>query len=307
METMKKRTLIGRVASTAGALAVVLGLAGVANEAVAGISTTKHNLGSTGLATNNRVTGTTAATGTAEICVFCHTPHGAAIPTGVEAPPLWNKRIPTGATYQTYDQLNSATINGQILAVGSVSLACLSCHDGTQAMDNIINAPGSGGFDSTGGGASGLGYTWTAGTDANVDANGFLNGGVQLIGTDLRNDHPVGIQYCGGGITAAPATAGAATGTCVNKDFVAPKGRSFTTQGGATVNQYWVDTTVGTANVRDKTDMILYTRTFTAGSGPSVECGSCHDPHVDGTAGSGPTFLRVANTGSAVCLSCHVK
>ncbi|MDQ1339413.1 MAG: hypothetical protein QG567_565 [Campylobacterota bacterium] len=34
-----------------------------------------------------------------------------------------------------------------------------------------------------------------------------------------------------------------------------------------------------------------------------VECGSCHDPHTSDNA----TFLRKANTGSALCLGCHNK
>ncbi len=68
----------------------------------------------------------------------------------------------------------------------------------------------------------------------------------------------------------------------------------------------------GTAGVRDKSDMILYTRNFggATGNAPSVECGSCHDPHVEeatGTPAAGKTFLRIANTGSAVCLACHNK
>lgn len=33
-----------------------------------------------------------------------------------------------------------------------------------------------------------------------------------------------------------------------------------------------------------------------------VECGSCHDVH-----GANSKFLRIANTGSAVCLACHIK
>jgi Doubled CXXCH motif (Paired_CXXCH_1) len=286
-----------RTAATAGACLVALALGGAAGDAFAGIANTKHNLGSTGIATNNRVSDT------AEVCVFCHTPHGGSVSATTESPPLWNKRIPTGATYTTYEQLNSASIDGQILAVGSVSVACLSCHDGTQAMDNIINAPGSGGLTADGGGVNGLAYTWTAGstTAPTVNTFGMLTGGAALIGTDLRNDHPIGIQYCGGGIVNG-------AGTCVDKDFVAPQFRTITTQGGATISQYWVDTKVGTPNTRDKTDMLLYARQFTAGNGPSVECGSCHDPHVqEGENGAGATFLRVANTGSAVCLSCHVK
>ena len=34
-----------------------------------------------------------------------------------------------------------------------------------------------------------------------------------------------------------------------------------------------------------------------------VECGTCHDPHER----DNPTFLRVANTGSQLCLACHIK
>ncbi len=34
-----------------------------------------------------------------------------------------------------------------------------------------------------------------------------------------------------------------------------------------------------------------------------VECSSCHDPHLD----TNPSFLRVANASSALCLACHNK
>lgn len=33
---------------------------------------------------------------------------------------------------------------------------------------------------------------------------------------------------------------------------------------------------------------------------PTVECGSCHDPHS-----ANARFLRIANTGSALCTTCH--
>ncbi len=43
------------------------------------------------------------------------------------------------------------------------------------------------------------------------------------------------------------------------------------------------------------------------GSGTDqVECGSCHDPHQSGVTGN-PTFLRMSNSGSALCLTCHKK
>jgi predicted CXXCH cytochrome family protein len=268
----------------------------VSQHAYAGIADTRHNLGS-----SNTVAGSNQVTDTAEICVFCHTPHQASDQAG--APPLWNKRLGTagapagGGSYTTYNTATSSTIDGEVLAVGSVSVACLSCHDGTQAMDNIINAPGSGGYDATGGGTNGLGYTWNVG--GTVDTNGILTSGVALIGTDLSNDHPIGIAYCGGGIT------GTATSGCKDEDF---KGGgtnpAISTQNINGTQVWWVDTGAGGAGTRQKTDMILYTRTtFAAGAGPSVECASCHDPHTS----VNPTFLRTSNAGSAVCLACHVK
>ena len=84
--------------------------------------------------------------GVSEICVFCHTPHAAS--SAVEAP-LWNKPA-SGATYVTYDSNISTTLDGTVLAVGSVSIACLSCHDGTQSTDVVINGTGRANFDPSG-------------------------------------------------------------------------------------------------------------------------------------------------------------
>ena len=270
------------------AFVMALATLGAGQSIAAGIADTKHNLG-TG---NTRPGENRVTAGTEEICVFCHTPHGA----DTSAPaPLWNKRLPVGASYTTYATLNSSTIDGTILAVGSVSLACLSCHDGAQAMDNIINAPGSGGYDVTGGGALGLGYTWAG---PRVDADGRLTGATNaaLLGTDLSNDHPIGIQYCGGGPNATTPS-----GACRDADFVAPQN--------ATINSnlvWWVDTAVGTPGTRQRTDMMLYTRSFGGTNGPSVECGSCHDPHTP-AVGTQVAFLRISNASSGLCLACHVK
>ena len=37
--------------------------------------------------------------------------------------------------------------------------------------------------------------------------------------------------------------------------------------------------------------------------GQEVECGSCHNPHNT----SFPPFLRVSNSGSNLCKTCHIK
>ena len=255
------------------------------------ISTSKHNLSSTG--PGNKFSG-----GEGEVCVFCHTPHGGSN----NGAPLWNKATPTGAAYTLY---SSTTMDaafatdgtsggtGGANAIGSVSIACLSCHDGSQAMDSVINAPGSGGYNTAGARMTG---TWT-GTTVDTTTGRLLaptaTSGVANLTQDLSNDHPIGIQYCGGGVTTTSAT-----GPCTDPDFAAPKNASL-----ASGTVWWVDTTGGTADKREKTDMILYTRAFGANSGPSVECASCHDPHNN----TNNTFLRIANTGSAVCLTCHNK
>lgn len=275
--------------------ALLLAASGAAS---AGIADTKHNLGSgPGPAGRNQTSDT------AEICVFCHTPHGG----DVNAPaPLWNKRLgtagapPGGGSYTTYDTLQTPSLDGTVAAVGSISMACLSCHDGTQAMDNIINAPGSGGIVADGGGNDGRAFTWTGST---VNAAGRISGGAALIGTDLSNDHPIGIQYCGGGLSGSGAVV---SGTCKDGDFVQPLTQTINN------NQvFWVDT--GGAG-KQRTDLPLYVRS-TGGLGPMVECASCHDPHVStGQAGptgtgrvAGETFLRISNASSAVCTACHVK
>jgi predicted CXXCH cytochrome family protein len=278
------------IASIAAGLALaVLGVT-ASLPAAAQIANTKHNLG-----TSPGGTGVNQFSGTAEICVFCHTPHGADTSAVV---PLWNRTLPNPAGFQTYDSLGTSTLDGKTAPVGSVSIACLSCHDGVTSMSAVINAPGSGKAGDA---------TWQAGTWSGANqSGGLLTGGtdgIAKIGTDLRNDHPIGIQYGGGGIKDSTPTA-----ATTDPDFKAPK-NAVMGSGSNTTRVWWVDTETGAGNgTRQKTDMMLYTRVASAGytgqteAEPFVECASCHDPHT-----SNSTFLRISNAGSAVCLSCHVK
>lgn len=285
-----------------GRLALVLATAvlslGLTGSALAGISATKHNLSTSGTGTNKLTAGTD------QICVFCHTPHGS---DNSAAVPLWNKTLPASNTFTLYNSVSASatsSLDGQVLAVGSVSLACLSCHDGAQAMDNVVNAPGSG----KGSGAI-AGATWTGG---NQTAGALSVGIITNIGKDLTNDHPIGIQYCGGGLTGS---ASAVSGTCKDSDFVGATANAAalnptSTVKTASVNSrqiFWVETGADGSG-RQKTDIALYTRDFTSAAGtPSVECGSCHDPHVESKGTDNIMFMRVTTAGSAICLSCHVK
>ncbi|MBF0610680.1 MAG: cytochrome c3 family protein [Magnetococcales bacterium] len=250
--------------------------------AYAGIKGSKHDLGSGG-------TAQATSSNTTEVCVFCHTPHGANNPTdsdgNVQGAPLWNKSLPS-STYTRYSSLKTSTLDGTEAAVGSVSLACLSCHDGSQAMDVMINRPGSGLYSA-------------GGAEFDSGAIGAMTGSpLPNLGTDLSNDHPISIQYAGGGLSYSGGSFG---GTKKDSDFATPKTDAVNG------NPIWyVD--ANTSNTRDKNDMILYTRTVGGTTQPYVECASCHDPHNETTAGtSSVAFLRTSNANSAVCLACHNK
>ncbi|MBI5170039.1 MAG: cytochrome c3 family protein [Candidatus Eisenbacteria bacterium] len=106
-----------------------------------------------------------------EVCVYCHTPHG-----GQTSAPLWNRNFSV-ASYQMYDSGHSSTINMTVDSQPTgVSLACLSCHDGTVGLDVIVNTPNS--------------YTGGAAVGTHMPSNILPN-----LGTDLRNDHPVSVTY----------------------------------------------------------------------------------------------------------------
>ncbi|NOX85826.1 MAG: cytochrome C [Chlorobi bacterium] len=95
-----------------------------------------------------------------EACRPCHTPHNANME--VNDSPLWNHEV-TSATFQVY---TSNTLDATPGQPNGFSKLCLSCHDGTVAIENH------GGF--TGG-------TW------------YVTWG--NITPDLRDDHPISFEY----------------------------------------------------------------------------------------------------------------
>ena len=286
---------------------------------IGGISNTRHNL-TQSTAAGNTPDQVASIMGPFrnnynQVCVYCHTPHAANSNPDVARLPLWN-RTHLNNTYTTYDTLGTASLTQQVNQPGVNSLSCLSCHDGTLPVDSIINMPGSGGYDGnqqTNASATFL-NTWTntVGNDAtahmslDADSNGSNNvlgtiaGGscmachspgagaigagatdftVFSIGTDLTNDHPVGVTLPPNG----PGT-----------DFNSPTGVRPDIQ--------WFE--LGAANARPDSNEIRFYDS-------RVECASCHDPHGVPSNGPGsvmnPSFLRVSNEGSGVCLTCHVK
>ena len=126
-----------------------------------------------------------------KICIVCHTPHHA--DNTVTDAPLWNHEV-TSATFTVY---NSSTLDATVGQPDGVSKLCLSCHDGTVALDNF-------------GGVT---------TGSNM-----ITGDYNLE-TDLSNDHPVSFVYdatlasADGGIYD-PTTQNSGLGGTINGDML---------------------------------------------------------------------------------------
>lgn len=137
------------------------------------------------------------------ICIYCHAPHhtlqqGDA--AGIKYLPLWNHGVTT-QFYNTYESnfgdgptdafgpgstldpndpnnqfANRHLLNAEIGEPGSVSRLCLSCHDGTVAVNEY-------GFDPQRSNSQGAG--------SSMIADQFKIGG----GGNLVNHHPIGFSY----------------------------------------------------------------------------------------------------------------
>ncbi|MFQ5915163.1 MAG: cytochrome c3 family protein [Nitrospinota bacterium] len=155
------------------------------------VSATKHNLQNL----SSLDAAYTGAVDYGEICVYCHTPHNGN--TTVEAP-LWNRNV-VDTSGNPYTMYSSPTIDMTIASQPTgVSLACLSCHDGTLALDVIVNKPQS----YTGSDPTGSIVMRTTG-DANYAPN---------LTQDLSNDHPVSVTYDTTADTAFNAASGGKVG-----------------------------------------------------------------------------------------------
>lgn len=113
-----------------------------------------------------------------EICIVCHVPHNAIDPvtSGLDYAPLWDHEV-SAATYTLY---SSATLDHTPGQPDGSSKLCLSCHDGSVAVDNY------------GGVTTG---TFSVG-DATFDGlPGETIGAKRDFGTGLDNDHPISFLY----------------------------------------------------------------------------------------------------------------
>jgi predicted CXXCH cytochrome family protein len=196
---------------------------------VSDIRSTRHNLSA---ASSNAVRAATLD----EVCVFCHTPHGA-----YQSRPVWNRNLAYQDNPTLFGVYGSTTLDATVPRPTGASKLCLSCHDGTLALGSLMNL------------------------DAQRPASVAMQGGVvtmppgrTLLGTDLRNDHPISMTP---NLALDPEIR------------LPPAGDAVRLREGST------------PGVKD-----------------TVQCTSCHDPHL-----ATFKFLVKDNTRGAVCLTCHDK
>ena len=124
------------------------------------VSETVHNLSASG-------PGRIRAQSESQVCIFCHAPHNTG---GVR--PLWNRDLPI-TSYQIYQ---STTLDAQPNQPTGASKLCLSCHDGTIALGNVLSRS----------------------EQIRMSGGDFIPAGLTNLGTDVSDDHPISFFYTSG-------------------------------------------------------------------------------------------------------------
>lgn len=202
---------------------------------------------------------------TGELCGYCHVPHQL---SGDNRTLLWNHSTTTAAAYNTY---SSSTLNATLTALDQTNAAQLT----GAAFYSLACLTCHDGAT-----APNVVYRIPMGFTGEGTPGSFGTAipaitGPALIGTDLSNDHPVNFTY-------DAALAGADHGLFDPSSGVTIGSGIKTVRSTAT----W-DTAAGIQ------DPVLFSGT--------VQCATCHNPHNK----TYDPFLRISNSGSALCLRCH--
>lgn len=116
--------------------------------------------------------------GDQEICKPCHTPHNA-VTTSINGNRLWAHTLSSASYFIHQTESTDAIADGGAATISQAELddasrLCLSCHDGTVALDSFMKRNGP-----------------TDGMVLGTPGHGALS---TNLGVDLTNDHPVGYR-----------------------------------------------------------------------------------------------------------------
>ena len=250
----------------------------------ASVLTTKHNLSSGG-------PGSIKASSEQQVCIFCHTPH-----SSVPMSPLWNRSTP-GSNYTPYDSSSVISSPGQPTGA---SLLCLSCHDGTIAIGDILSQP----------------------DPIAMSGNSTIPPGNTRLGTDLSDDHPISFVFNNNlatqrgelvnpstlnGVVKLDNTGQLQCTSCHNahddtngKFLVMPNTASALCKT-CHQKQFWDSTSHSTSNKTWNGQAPDPWATTTENTVASNACENCHTPHN----AEGKERILKSSTEEGNCFTCH--
>jgi predicted CXXCH cytochrome family protein len=241
-----------------GKLVFFLALAVSGSAMSADIRSTPHNLTRTG-----------SVVAPEAVCVFCHTPlttPGQVGRSETAAKPSWQPSLSAGFSFVIYDDIGRLQF-GDKPAVGSQSIACLSCHDANQAF-SVMSGETDHPF--------GVPYRgFTRGRERFPSEVGVSNEAPSQAAKHLKSLDDFRVPSRGV-VDSRSVWWVSATGTGAVRNRADLPLYARQQEGGG----------VGLASSEV----------------PYIECSSCHDPHV-----SNKLFLRVSNDDSRLCMTCHDK
>lgn len=180
-----------------------------------------------------------------EVCVFCHTPQ---LPlnmdgkSGVAVQPAWQPSLSKNHDFVMFDDIGRKQFGK--MAVGSQSIACLSCHDSSQAFQvtgSLNDHP------------------------FGVPYRGFLR---RQAGRRVVEEF----------VSQGDAPSRSAQFLKFENDFKVPS------KGMVDKRSVWWVSANGIGAARGRSDLPLYARPVNEsgeeGETPYIECSSCHDPHA---------------------------
>jgi hypothetical protein len=239
-----------------------------ATSANAGIIGSKHDFSSN------------AWQGKKQICIPCHAPHGANNATNGNngSGPLWNHNVGDKTrtyTYTLYDASGNANTSTAV-KLDANTMLCMSCHDGTIALDSFGGGGGNSGFIGTGGRI----------TQPNS-------------GTDLTGNHPMGsagIYQTNDGLTS--------TASYMVDPYIFQGKKADPNNPGSYITDSTKTQNLGTLKPLDGKYVVGCTTCHEPHNrkGPTVE----HMLWVT-NEGALTTNGGTAAPGSGLCLSCHKK
>lgn len=214
---------------------------------------------------NMSVSGRGSVTASSEqgVCIFCHAAHNSTLIS-----PLWNRNTPV-ETYTVYSSTSLDASPGQ--PTGS-SKMCLSCHDGTIALGDVVSR------------AQPIAMTGPLGSASN-------------LGTNLADDHPISFPYDSALASADPTLEHPSNIPPVFKLGINDQLQCMTCHDPH-------DNSNLKFLVMDNTNGQLCTSCHIAQSTAVTaheNCVGCHQVH---SAPSGPLLLSGASVG-ATCTNCH--